>query len=175
MPHLHTNPGEHDLTASAFVVRDDFSEPRLLLHSHKLLNVLLQPGGHVELQENPWQAVEHELREEAGYTLNELEILQPKQRLLSLTGIELHPTPVAITTHNFNPEGTHKHTDIAFAFLAHGAPSRAPEEGESKDLRWMSSQQLDRLDTSEIFDNVREIGQYVLKQVYSDWERVKPL
>lgn len=81
MAHIHTNPGEHDLTASAFIVRDDFEEPRLLLHMHKKLHILLQPGGHVELNENPWQAIEHELREETGYTFDELEVLQPKDRL----------------------------------------------------------------------------------------------
>lgn len=46
MAHIHTNPGEHDLTASAFIVRDDFAKPRLMLHMHKKLGVLLQPGGH---------------------------------------------------------------------------------------------------------------------------------
>ncbi len=32
----------------------------------------MQVGGHIELDETPWQAVEHELREESGYTLAEL-------------------------------------------------------------------------------------------------------
>lgn len=171
MAHIHTNSGEYDLTASAFVVRDDFAEPRLLLHMHKKLHVLLQPGGHVELGENPWQAIEHELREESGYTFDELEVLQAKDRLRSISGAQLHPTPVVVNTHNFDTEGNHRHTDMSFAFLAHGEPSLSPEDGESNDIRWLSSEQLAKLDNTEIFENVREIGQYVLNHVYFEWER----
>lgn len=171
MAHIHTNSGEHDLTASAFVVRDDFPEPRLLLHMHKKLHILLQPGGHVEVNENPWNAVEHELREESGYTFDDLEVLQPKDRLRSLSNTLLHPVPVVLNTHNFDSEGVHKHTDISFAFLAHTEPSFLPEHGESSDIRWMSSKQLEELDASLIFENVREIGQYVLGHVYDEWER----
>lgn len=175
MGHLHTNPGEHDLTASAFVIRDDFPEPRLLLHMHKKLGVLLQPGGHVELNENPWQAIEHELREESGYTFEQLEVLQPAGSLQSITNAELHPMPVVVNTHNFDNEGAHKHTDISFAFVAHGEPLLTPEEGESRDLRWLSVDQLNALDPTEIFENVREIGRHVLDRVYLDWDRVSPV
>lgn len=35
MSHIHTNPGEHDLAASAFIIRTDAPEPQLLLHVHK--------------------------------------------------------------------------------------------------------------------------------------------
>jgi len=53
MSHIHTNPGEHDQTVSAFIIRTDTAEPELLLHVHKKLGVLLQPGGHIELNETP--------------------------------------------------------------------------------------------------------------------------
>ena len=172
MAHIHTNFGEHDLTASAFIVRDDLSEPQILLHMHKKLNVLLQPGGHVELSEDPWQAIEHELREEAGYTFDELEVLQPKDRMHSLSGTKLHPMPLNINTHKFDSEGAHRHTDMSFAFLAHAAPNLLPADGESKDVRWVTSEQLSSLDSSLVFDNVREIGQFVLTTVLKDWERV---
>ena len=66
MAHVHTQYGEHDQTASAFIVRTDTEQPKLLLHLHKKLGVLLQPGGHVELQENQWQAICHEIQEETG-------------------------------------------------------------------------------------------------------------
>ena len=171
MGHIHTNYGEHDLTASAFVIRDDFSEPRILLHMHKKLHVLLQPGGHVELNEDPWQAIEHELREESGYTFDELDVLQPKGRIPSLTNAKLHPTPLVMNTHTFTEDGSHKHTDVSFAFLAHGEPSLQPSDGESSDIRWLNLEQLTALEPKEIFDNVREIGKYALTHVYTEWER----
>ena len=170
MAHIHTEPGEHDLTASGFIVRADFPEPRLLLHMHKKLHVLLQPGGHVELTENPWQAIEHELLEETGYTFDELQVLQPKDRLKSITNATLHPVPVVVNTHNFDTEGLHRHTDMSFAFVAKGEPRQLPGEGESSDIRWVSSEELAVLPSAEIFENVREIGKYVLDHIYPSWE-----
>jgi len=43
------------------------AEPRIILHKHRKLNKLLQFGGHVELDETPWQAVLREIAEESGY------------------------------------------------------------------------------------------------------------
>ena len=31
MPHIHTEPGQHDHTASAYIFRTDFSEPKVML------------------------------------------------------------------------------------------------------------------------------------------------
>ena len=52
MGHIHTDPGQHDLTVSAFIVRESDGRPLLLVHRHKSLALLLQPGGHVELDEH---------------------------------------------------------------------------------------------------------------------------
>ena len=58
MAHIHNEPGQHDLTVSAFIINvSDKENPKILLCRHKKLGKLLQPGGHVELDENPWQAV----------------------------------------------------------------------------------------------------------------------
>ena len=65
MPHIHTKPGQHDHTVSAFIVRLDGKQPRILLHRHKKSGVYMQFGGHIELHENPWQAISHELLEES--------------------------------------------------------------------------------------------------------------
>ena len=173
MAHIHTNPGEHDYTASAFIVRTDMTEPRLLLHKHKKLGVLLQPGGHVELNENPWQAICHEIIEETGYELSQLKILQPKIRMKTLSGAILHPIPVCPNTHNFDAEGNHKHTDEGYAFIADGAPVGQPDEGESADMRWVSLEELKSLNKDEIFDNVREVSEFVLSSILGEWEAVE--
>lgn len=172
MAHIHTNPGEHDHTASAFIVRTDMTEPRLLLHKHKKLGVLLQPGGHVELNETPWQAIRHEIIEETGYHLSQLKILQPKVRIEKLSDAILHPVSVCTNTHNFDPEGKHKHTDEGYAFVANGAPRGTPEEGESVDMQWVSLSELENLSKDEIYANVREVGEFVLDVVFKDWEAV---
>lgn len=63
-------------------------EPRIILHKHRKLKMLLQFGGHVELDETPWQAVLREIAEESGYDKNQLKLLQPcYNRLTSLPGV----------------------------------------------------------------------------------------
>lgn len=91
MPHIHTQPGQHDHTASAFIIRTDGTEPRILFHMHKKIKKLMQPGGHVELHETPWQAVVHEIEEEAGYEISQLKILQPKNYLQKPADATLNP------------------------------------------------------------------------------------
>ena len=141
---------------------------------HKKLHVLLQPGGHIELNENPWSAVTHEIQEETGYELDQLTLLQPQDRMQTISEAILHPYPVIINTHNFDPEGSHKHTDMSYAFVANSAPLSLPASGESTDIRWVSAEELTQLDASLIYDNVREIGGFVLTTVFEKWEQVDP-
>ena len=173
MAHIHTNPGEHDQTASAFIVRTDREKPELLLHTHKKLGVLLQIGGHVELNETPWQAVCHEIVEETGYSLDQLDILQPKLRMESLDGAVLHPLPLVHNTHNFDTAGTHKHTDVSYAFVTDSEPNNLPSEGESTDFRWVDIEQLKALEKRNIFENVRKIGEFVLTDILNEWQAVE--
>jgi 8-oxo-dGTP diphosphatase len=170
MSHIHTKPGQHDFTSSAFIVRLDGDKPKLLLHMHKLLGKLLQPGGHVELTENPWQAVLREITEETGYKLQQLKVLQPKDRLKKLNHADLHPMPVCQNTHNFSD--THKHTDSAYAFSADSLPAGKPASGESKKFNWVDIDELNKLSKDVIFENVREISIYVLTICIKDWEPV---
>jgi len=173
MSHIHTNPGEHDQTASAFIIRTDTAEPELLLHVHKKLGVLLQPGGHIELNETPWQAICHEITEETGYKLDQLKILQPKLRIKNIGNAVLHPQAFAHNTHAFGNDGVHKHTDLSYAFTTQEEPSGKPGEGESVNLRWVNLEELKSLESNQIFDNVRKIGEFVLTQILKNWEQVE--
>src|SRR5690606_36399805 len=109
-----------------------------------------------ELNENPCQAICHEITEETGYELSQLQILQPKVRMKSLSGAILHPIPVCPNTHNFDAAGNHKHTDQGYGFVVDSEPHGAPQEGESTDIRWVNLDELSDLKKDEIFDNVRE-------------------
>ncbi|MFF1574612.1 NUDIX hydrolase [Leifsonia sp. NPDC058292] len=169
MPHLHTRDGEHDLTASAFIVSTSTGEPRILVHRHKKLGVLLQPGGHVELDEDPWTAVLREIREESGFAPEELEVLQPAERLTALSGAVVHPQPACIDTH---PVGDldHKHIDLVYAFVARLEPAGEPAAGESPDLLWMTVPEL-RASTAT-YANVVEIAEFVVDVCLPNWDRV---
>ena len=172
MPHIHTEPGQHDQTASAFIVRTDTPEPTILFHMHKKVHKLLQPGGHVELHETPWQAVLHEIEEETGYKLSQLTVLQPQQRIKSLTGAVNHPVPLNQNTHLFKQGMDHFHTDTAYAFMAGGEPMGTPGDLESSDLRWLTAEQLRTMDQAEIGQNSREIALYTLAEIFGNWESI---
>ena len=172
MPHIHDQYGQHDATVTGYIIRTDMDEPRILLHMHRKLGKLMPVGGHIEMTETPWQSIIHELREESGYDIAELCILQPKDRLRSLSDVPLHPYPLAMLTADYFDEepGRHFHDDIAYAFVAGGEPAGLPEEGESLDIRWLTATDLVALPASEIFANVREIYAFALNTCLSSWE-----
>lgn len=171
MPHLHTKPGQHDFTVSAYIIRTDFARPKLILHQHKKLNKLLQFGGHVELDENPWSALIHEIREESGYDLAQLKLLQPESRLKNgVGGSVLHPQPVCINTHPFNEE--HFHIDIGYAFVTDQEPAHQLAADESQDIRLVSQAELLELGRAEIFDNVKDIANFIFDECLPNWEHI---
>lgn len=170
MPHIHTGPGEHDFTASALIIRLDTPKPELLLHSHKKFNKLMQPGGHIELTETPWQAILHEIIEETGYDPNQLELLQPKQRLRRLSQATLHPVAVCENTHAIGED--HWHTDRLYAFTTGSLPMHKPGENEATVFKWVTAEELERLPDSEVGNPVKEFGRYALTVVIREWERV---
>lgn len=172
MAHIHTEPGQHDHTASAYIIRTDFDEPRIMLHWHKKLGRYMQFGGHIELDESPWMALERELLEETGYHLLELKILQPRDTLRKLSDVALHPTPAVYLTTPFFTQKDHIHTEIAFAFSASGPPIAEIAEGESTDIILLTRSKLESLPNSKIFENVREIGLFIFDTCLTKWEEV---
>jgi len=140
VPHIHTSPGQHDLTCSAYIVRTDLGTPRLLVHRHKKLGRLMQIGGHVELSETPWSALAHEVTEESGYDLDQLDVLQVVALDVDTHGAVRHPTPFLVNTHRL--PGDHLHTDLCYAFVTDRPPRHGVGEGESHALTWPTLEEL---------------------------------
>lgn len=157
MAHIHE---EYDFTVSAFVLHP--TEPKILLIMHKKLDKWLQPGGHVELNEDPWSALTHELEEEAGLKLDECELLfQPSQPTLNTHGYTTLPIPFHKMFHDFNPDGSHKHIDDCYLLRSYTADVN-PEEGESKLWKWFSKEEIRNLDKNdEIFESTRIIADWI--------------
>jgi 8-oxo-dGTP pyrophosphatase MutT (NUDIX family) len=104
---------EHHVTASAFVV-----SPRgVILLCHRLLNIWVQPGGHVDPGEQPPEAAQRETLEETGLTTQHV-------GNGAVFHVDVHP----------GPRG-HTHYDLRYLLVA---PSRepAPREGESAEVFW---------------------------------------
>jgi 8-oxo-dGTP pyrophosphatase MutT (NUDIX family) len=172
MAHIHTLPGQHDHTISLFLFRLDFEEPRIMMHLHKKMGMYMQFGGHIELCETPWQAATHELREESGYDMSRVKLLQPKQRVRHLTDAIVHPLPLSYTTHRITND--HFHTDSSYAVITSESPTSTPGDGESKNIRLLTREELVALPTDIIFDNVREIALYIFDNILNQWEAVSP-
>ena len=170
MAHIHTEPDQYDFTASAYIVRIDGDEPTIIMHKHLKLNTYLQFGGHVELHEHPWAAVTHEIREESGYGMHQLKLLQPPLPSLTLSNSVLHPTPVAVLSIRFG-KSDHYHTDIAYAFVTDTEPADALGEGESSDIRAFTADELRALPSEDIPENVRELSLYILQECVPHWTK----
>lgn len=173
MPHIHTEPGQHDLTTTAFIIREIDGEPHVLIHKHKKLSILLPVGGHVELHETPWAASMHEIREEAGYDPSQLMVLQPLERIIRMDGVKTHPVPLFLQTHQFKKDVNHYHIDIGYAFVANGLPQHSLGVDESADIRWMNQQAItDAAD--DMPEDVSQITEFIFTVAYPKWERVSP-
>lgn len=170
MPHIHTQPGEHDHTITAFIIRTDGSEPRALLHMHSKLHMLLPVGGHIELNETPWQALAHEVAEEAGYALDQLAVLQPRERIQKLGDAQLHPLPIAYNTHTITED--HLHTDASYALATTTVPRLAVGANESQDLRWVTLAELRNIPANDIRENIRITYEFIFATCLPTWERV---
>jgi len=170
MPHIHTETGQHDLTVAAYIIRIDMPQPKALLHMHRKLERLLPVGGHVELNETPWQALAHEVEEESGYRFTELKVLQPKRRLREIRAVVQHPYPLSINTHEVT-EG-HFHTDIQYAFRVTASPTQSASEGESLDLRWVTQDEMNALSEDLIYLGTKDIYNFMFDEVVKNWEEV---
>ncbi len=172
MPHIHTQPDQHDHTVTAYIVRRDMDQPRLLMHMHKKLGKLMPVGGHIELNETPWAAMVHEIKEEAGYDISQLSILQPAKRILpaEVSDVALHPQPLLMNTHAITPE--HFHSDTGYLLEAHGEPRHELADGESSDIRWLTRDELAALGEDEIWHNIRVAGLAIFDRFLEDWQPV---
>ena len=108
------------VTASAIVVTDD--RRRVLLHLHKKMNKWLQPGGHIEPNEQPWLGALREAVEETGLPV----------QLVGPVG-EDGPELLHVDVHA-GPKG-HTHLDLRY-LVESPMVAPSPPAGESQDVKW---------------------------------------
>jgi 8-oxo-dGTP diphosphatase len=171
MGHIHHGTNEHDATVSMYIVNiADPNEPRLFLHQHKVAGRWFQPGGHVELGENPWQAVTHELREETGFDLDQLEVLQARPRLLAPINGQLLPTPFVSRTGGYE-QLAHFHDDLIYAFVTDQEPRHALAADESQEVAWFTAAELEAIPDDEVYMDIKPLGRWLLNN-WQEWERI---
>jgi len=130
MPHIHDLI---DFTVDVFIVHNK----KVLLIFHKKHNMWLQIGGHIELNEDPEQALFREVKEECGL---EIEIVGSKPNL-QVKGTKSLYAPVFLNIHDINE--IHKH--IGLYYIAKAKSDKfVLNNSEHKDIRWFSREDLDK-------------------------------
>jgi 8-oxo-dGTP pyrophosphatase MutT (NUDIX family) len=128
VPHIHAL---YDFVVSAFLVR----RGRVLLVHHRRYDEWLPLGGHIELDEDPEQALHREIREECGLKARIL----AKAPAVAHPGVKPLPTPEFMDVHDISP--SHKH--IAFVYFGVVTSDRVRLHArEHREFRWVSVRQL---------------------------------
>lgn len=121
-------------TATAFVIRGDAT----LLHWHKRLQQWMPPGGHIEENEEPVEAVLREVREETGLVC-EVVATSPTH---SFPYPDQIPAPYTILIEDIpGPGEPHKHIDLIYFVV----PADGAEHSQVDDptLRWVAAAELE--------------------------------
>ena len=113
---FNEHAGPVHVTTSALIVG-----PRgVVLHRHRLLGIWVAPGGHIDRDENPWDAAVREATEETGLAVGHV------AGVPSLVHVDVHAGP-------------HGHTHLDLRYLLEGGDADpAPPPDESQEVAWFS-------------------------------------
>jgi 8-oxo-dGTP diphosphatase len=134
MPHIHK---EIDFVVSAWIV---FGDKVLLVH-HKGLGRWLPPAGHIELDEDPIQALYREILEETGLGKDDIEIASDKPNFSTEEfEFKLLDAPVFLNIHRIND--THRHVGMDYFFFAKHDTVKH-QASESNAIRWFAEKEFE--------------------------------
>jgi 8-oxo-dGTP pyrophosphatase MutT (NUDIX family) len=120
-------------TATGFVVLGDAT----LLHWHRRLGQWMPPGGHIEEDEDPVQAVLREILEETGIVAQVI----PSREPLRFAYPEQLPAPYTILVEDIpGPGDPHKHIDMIY--FCRPIDGAALERVDDPTLRWVQENEL---------------------------------
>lgn len=126
------------VTASAIVT----GRRGTVLHWHKRIGGWLQPGGHIDAGENPWEAALRETGEETGLAVR-------------------HAVGGPILLHlDAHPAGPHFHLDLRYLLEATDDDPEPPP-GESQLVRWFTLVEAIAIADEALIDGLRRLQSYV--------------
>ncbi|MGG4676345.1 NUDIX domain-containing protein [Providencia rettgeri] len=143
-------------TATA-MIRNDKGE--FLLHEHRKLGFWLPPGGHIEANEEPQQAVFREVLEETGSECKVIDCSYPfKSKVKGVPPTQVLPLPLAILKEFIadKTQGDHWHIDMVYLceLLSPAQPPIAP-------FKWVAYEQLAKLNIPEdVIELAKMVNEY---------------
>jgi len=135
---LSRDSGPVHVTGSALVA----GRRGTVLHWHKRLGGWMQPGGHVDPGEAPWQAALRETMEETGLPAR-------------------HPAVGPVLIHlDAHPAGPHFHLDLRYLLLSDDVEP-SPPPGESQQVRWFPLAEAIEVADDALIDGLRRLQAYL--------------
>ena len=119
-------------TATGFVVDGS----RTLLHWHKRHQQWMPPGGHIEPDEDPVQAVLREVHEETGLAA---EVISTAPALPFSTPGQIQPPYTILIEDIPEPDEPHQHIDLIYFCRPVGGANHDPALG---DFHWLDEEAL---------------------------------
>jgi 8-oxo-dGTP diphosphatase len=151
---------KYDLTVSAMILHP--TELKICLLIHRKLLTWIQPGGHVELEEDPIQGLEHELLEETGLAREDYEFIEPNEQPYP-RGFKTLPIPMHINVHPF---GDTDHSHIDFVYLLRSKTNKlAPLADESQDIGWFNLNEIRQLyKVNKMHDGTYDLCRWIFER-----------
>lgn len=154
MAHIHEL---YDFTVSFFILHP--TEKKFCLHFHLRLNFWAQLGGHIELDEEPMEALARELAEEAGLQKDQYEILETASGPTPRTARTI-PSPFSVIIYKYG-DTPHKHIDMPYIIKAK-TDVLTPAEGESVQIGWFSIEEIREMFDKGVLDgSVLDICEWI--------------
>ncbi len=132
MPHIHD---KIDFTAEAFIVHKN----KVLLRKHDKYKIWLSVGGHIELDEEPNEAVIREVKEEVGLDVE----LVCKENYSLIENNQYKPLipPEFLNIHKINDD--HKHISMVYFAKSNTEKLVLSEEEKSDGCKWFTKSDLE--------------------------------
>ena len=131
MPHIHKFI---DFTVGAFIIHKN----KVLLVYHKKHKKWLAIGGHIELNEDPEEALYREIKEESGLGKSNITVLAKKQKINDLE-IKTIFTPNFVDIHKISI--THRHLEFRYFLKTKGGKIKLAKR-EHDHIKWFTEVEL---------------------------------
>ena len=128
MPHIHQL---YDFAVSIYIVHNS----KVLLVHHPRYAMWLPVGGHIELDEDPEQAIHREVQEETGLAIR---LLSDRPNIVS-KGTKFLSTPNYLDVHEANLP--HRH--IGLTYFAVTDSDQHQLSAEHSEINWLGLDDLD--------------------------------